>query len=514
MKALDRRRFLALSAATAAAPHLRAFAQAPTATLTLHPDKPGPHVPANFIGLSYEIQQLSEPTFFSAANTGLIRELRALAPHGVLRLGGNTSDIGFWTPTPGPLPPLPANVVLNPHIEPGGKPPLALAYKVTPVAVTNLKAFLDATGWTCLYGINLGTNTPERAADEAAFVAKTLGDKLEYFQVGNEPDLLQYRFRDPATWNADKFFDDWLSLANAIRARVPGARFGLPDTAIHADWAATMVTRLLATPNPPEIACLTHHYYFSGPPSNPDVNIPHLLQPNPRVDQLAQQISTAAAQLSAGQHRTVPYRMTEGNTCHHGGKPGVSDVFASALWSADYLLKLASFGYAGVNLHGGDGVFVANSLGGHLPGDDLVLAEHGDPATHPHPYYTPIAHIGDAYIAEPVSYGMKFAGYFAGATMLPIDFDPGPVDATAYAAKTFYGTNLIAIINKDETQSLSIDLNQDAPGHVHFPSFSVTQTLTAPSLTSRSATLSHDPHGATPFIVPPRTAVLFDRSNM
>jgi hypothetical protein len=494
---MDRRRFLALSAATAALPHINAFGQAPTVALTLHPDKPRARVPANFVGLSYEIQQLSDPTFFSAANTGLIRELRALAPHGVLRLGGNTSDIGFWMPTPGPLPPLPANVVLNPNTD-FGKKSLELAYKVTPLAVTNLKAFLDATGWTCLYGINLGTNTPERAADEAAFVAKTLGAKLEYFQIGNEPDMLEIRFRDPKTWSADRYYDDWLALANAIRARVPNASFGIPDTANRPDWYAVVVTRLLATPNPPTVACLTHHYYFGGPPANPDVSIEKVLRADPRVDNLASDITDAATRLSAGQHRPVPYRMTEGNTCHHGGKPGVSDVFASALWSADYLLKLASLGYAGVNLHGGDGQFVANSLGGHLPGDDIVLAQHGDPATHPHPYYTPIAHIGSDYIAEPVSYGMKFAGHFAGATMVAVDFNPGPVNATAYAATLPNGKRLLAVINKDETQPLHLP---------QMPSMVVVAKLSGTSLDARSATLARV--AKFNYTVPAATAVLF-----
>jgi hypothetical protein len=508
---MDRRRFLALSAATATLPHLKALAQSPASQpvgITLHKDQPGPTVPANFIGLSYEIQQLSEPTFFSAANHGLIAQFRALAPNGVLRLGGNTSDIGFWTPHPDParpnaVPPLPANVVLNTNPGPGEKSPLALAYQVTPLAVTNLKAFLDATGWTCLYGINLGTNTPERAADEAAFVAKTLGlvsagGKLEYFQIGNEPDMLDHRFRDPKTWSADRYFDDWLALANAIRARVPNASFGLPDTANRPDWYAVVVTRLLATPNAPAVACLTHHYYFGGPPSNPDVNIPKLLQPDPRVDHLAADITAAAQRLSAGQHRTVPFRMTEGNTCHHGGKPGVSDVFASALWSADYLLRLASFGYAGVNLHGGDGAFVANSLGGTLPGDAIVLAAHGDPASHPHPYYTPIAHIGDQYLLEPVAYGMMFAGHFAGAKMFPIDFAPGIINATAYAARLKDGKTLLAVINKDATQTLHLK---------PMTSLGVVAKLSAPSLTARSATLARVPRFN--YSVPPATAILF-----
>jgi hypothetical protein len=499
MPILDRRRFLFTTAAAAAATSLRARAQAKPATLTIHTDKPGPTVPANFIGLSYEIQQLSEPAFFSAANHGLIAQFRALAPHGVLRLGGNTSDIGFWTPNPDPakpnaFPPLPSNVVLNTNPGPGEKSPLALAYQVTPLAVRNLRAFLDATGWTCLYGINLGTNTPERAADEAAFVSTALGAKLEYFQIGNEPDMLERRFRNPKTWSADHYFDDWLALANAIRARVPKAKFGIPDTANRPDWYAVVVTRLLATPNPPEVACLTHHYYFNGPPSNPDVNINKLLHHDTRVDHLATDITTAAQRLGTGQHRTVPYRMSEGNTCYRGGKPGVSDVFASALWSADYLLQLASLGYCGVNLHGGSGKMVADSLGGTLPGELLMPDPH---APHARPFYTPIDVEANKYTAEPVSFGMRFAANFAGTTMHPIDFAPGALNATAYAATLATGQPIVAIINKDSSP-LPLDL----------PGYALALILSAPSIDSKQVSLTEPTANRELSTVPPFTAVL------
>ena len=56
-------------------------------------------MPEDFVGLSYEVQQLTDPSFFSAANTGLIREFKALASRGVLRLGGNTSEFAWWKPT-------------------------------------------------------------------------------------------------------------------------------------------------------------------------------------------------------------------------------------------------------------------------------------------------------------------------------------------------------------------------------------------------------------------------------
>ena len=473
MSKMDRRRFLVAGAATAAG--LRSFpgmaAQTPAAAgsparITLHPEKPGASVPQNFIGLSYETQQLSEPKFFSAENRGLIDQFRALASNGVLRLGGNTSDYGYWKPTPqtkAPSRPKRAFAI--------GDPQANLSYPVTPQAVENLRDFLDATGWTCIYGINFGTSTPQAAADEAAFVGKTLGLKVEYFQVGNEADRFGTTIRDPKTWNADKFFDEWIAFANAIKAVVPSARFGVPDTVNNAEWPRTVIDRLLAisTRERPDIAAITHHYYFSGPPSNPDVNLDRLLRPDPKVDTQFQIVADAAARLGKNERRSVPYRMTEGNTCFRGGKPGVSDVFGAALWAADYLLKLASLGYVGVNLHGGEGNMVAASLGGTLPGEDLMPDRK---VPHPRPFYTPIADIGKDYVAEPISHGMRFAGLFADATFVGLDFDPGEVNATAYAAKLGNGRIIVAIINKDTARDLI--LNQ--------PGWALEQTLTAPSL--------------------------------
>ncbi|MEI9979571.1 MAG: hypothetical protein WDN23_11335 [Edaphobacter sp.] len=454
---MNRRSFLTTTAAAAATlPFLRSLAQGQaleTATLKLHLEEHGPTVPRNFVGLSYETQQLSDPAFFSPANKGLIAKFRALTPHGVLRIGGNTSDVGWWKPTPTrAMPPLPGNVVLR--TPPGERSPLDLAYAITPEAVRNLRAFLDATGWTCLYGINLGTNTPALAAEQAAFVDRTLGSTLEYFQIGNEPDNFHSHFRDKATWNAEAYLDQWLAAATAIRARVPAACFGLPDVAYNTEWLAPIADRLKSMHDAPNVAAITHHYYFTGPPSNPKANPDALLHPDPHVQRDAELARAAASKLDTA------WRMTEGNTCYRGGKPGLSDVFAASLWAADYMLTLASLGYSGVNLHGGDGQMVAKSLGGRLPGDDMV---HDDPASHPHPYYTPIAHIGSEYVAEPVYYGMLFAQRFVGTQIIPIDFDPGPVNATAYAARRLgdesaAGNVLVGVINKDATKPLSLRL--------------------------------------------------------
>ncbi len=194
MSRMSRRRFLVAAATSVAAVRLRAQ-RAAQVTLTIPSEANGPHMPEDYVGLSYEVQQLLDPTFFSLQNAGLIREFKALSAHGVLRLGGNTSEFEWWKPTPDAKEP-----EYQQTREVAGEPK-AQYYPVTAEAVRNLASFLRATGWTCLYGIGMGTNTPERAAAEAEYVAKTLGDSLQYFQIGNEVDLFDGHLRDPKTWN-------------------------------------------------------------------------------------------------------------------------------------------------------------------------------------------------------------------------------------------------------------------------------------------------------------------------
>src|SRR5260370_38728350 len=159
-------------------------------------------------------------------------------------------------------------------------------------------------------------------------------------------------------------------------------------------------------------------------------------------------------------------RMAEGNTCYRGGKPGVSDVFAAALWAADYSLLLASNDYSGVNLHGGTGKSVANSVGGSLPGDALLEAKGETPeqiAVHPHPFYTPTATFGSDYLLEPVAYGLKFAGLFSGGTLFKTEVSTKllaeGVNATAYAAKLPRGQTSVIILNKDAVTDLQAELD-------------------------------------------------------
>jgi hypothetical protein len=476
---IPRRRFLIDSSLSTAALLLArgGYAQTAPAALQIDTAAAGRLISPDFIGLSYENMQLEDPSFFSPRNTGLIGQFKAISPRGVLRLGGNTSEFNWWQSDPSQTPPQRKLVLKD------GSRPQDTLYAITPQTIRELDGFLRATGWSCIYGLNLGFGNPTVDVSEAQFVFKTLGPRLQYFQIGNEVDqFIQYHLRDADTWNVDTYLQQWLVIARAVQKAIPAARFGLPDVASKVEWLTQIAAQWSAVADKPHVTTLSHHHYWSGPPSNPTATIQRLLQPDPNVTHQAETSSAAAAKMGAA------YRMTEGNTVYRGGKSGLSDVFASALWAADYLLALMNFGYSGVNLHGGSGHAQAVSVGGTFVGE----ADMKDPnQPHPKPFYTPIANEGTLagsgvdgklngkYLLEPTGYGMKFVSPFAGATMLPVKFEAGSVNAVAHAARRGDGKVLLSILNKDETRSLSLKI----------PRCTLHQVLTAPSLSAQEAHL-------------------------
>lgn len=376
-------------------------------TLTVDFSKPLATVPCDFTGLSYESAQLGHPDFFSAQNTGLIGLFRRLTPQGVLRIGGNTGEYATWSENDAD-----AEKNLTAHtIGPDAGTAAKTASILTPVAIRNLRDFIDQTGgWRVIYGLNLWHGTPEMAAAEAAYVEKTLGPRLICFQIGNEPDM----DHDPGTkqrWTFEHYWERWPNFVAAVRKAVPGARFAGPDIAKEYEWITKIAEKR------PEIEFLSGHYYAEGPPANPKMTLEYLLKrgANPASGEID---VVHAATRALGK----PFRITEGNSCFHGGKPLVSDTLASALWSGDYMLQVAQAGYIGVNLHGG-----GNGL------------------------YTPIA--GDTpqgFTARPVYYGMMLAQNFAGSTMVEakLSQQTDEQNVTAFAAKDKSHRWKLAIFNK------------------------------------------------------------------
>lgn len=456
MKSLTRREFCsaaaALGATALAAPH-NVFAQSnlPQISLTINPATTLARVPSDFMGLSYESGQLAYPDFFSPKNSALIEIFRSLSPEGVLRLGGNLSEFTFWSESEPATPPEVGGLV---GPDPGHREPRT--FTITPRSIQNLEGFLNATGWRCIYGLNLGGGTLEQALAEGGYVAKTLGPKLVCVQFGNEPDLFKHHDQNNKPWTYEEYLEKWRAFRAAFHEKLPLVSVAGPDTAFNQQW----VTRF-ANDAPRDVVMITSHYYPLGPPADPKMTIDLLMHPGARFDKSCGHAMESAKQ--AG----LPFRMAEGNSCYNAGKQGVSDTFASALWAGDFCLQLASMGCTGVNLHGG-----ANG------------------------YYSPIVgSVSGGFTVRPEFYGLMMAQEFSGKVMSRVALETNGSNVTAYAGNDAKMKQLAAIFNKD---SHDVEVNVVVAAS-HLKHAAVVR-LQAPAIDSKDgvtfagAGVSHDGH--------------------
>lgn len=283
---------------------------APAVSVSVDPASKS-RVGTDFAGFSYEKDRVGA-RMFNARNTDLVKLFRLLGPS-QLRLGGNLVDMVNWNAGGA-----------------GGS-----EKEVAPSDVRELSVFLKATGWKVIYGINLKTNTPANAADEAQVAAKVLGEDLVAFEIGNEPNVY---FK---TW--PEYEAAFNSFADAIRAKVPGAVFDGPGEANKTAWADSFAR----SQKDRGAKILSTHQYIAR---NTEASIPGMLASN-----ASGRLPTASAAMEkAWSANGIPqWRVTEANNYYHGGAAGVSDVQAAALWSLDYMAGVASRQGAGINFHGG-----------------------------------------------------------------------------------------------------------------------------------------------------------------
>ena len=435
--AMNRRDFLRLSALSSAAvlhnPLSWAQNTPPVSIrLTLRPDRLGSTISQDFTGLSYESAQLGNPHFFSGQNSGLAGFIRRLGKSGVLRIGGNTSEFCYWTPGAAnaaarpdvaqlskgdAVNPIAFNLAVGPDTGHKGPTPV----NITPQTIRNLRDFLDACGWKLIYGLNMGTGTPEAAAEEAAYVSDTIGDKLIAFQLCNEPDLFYRNAIRKKEYDFEQFAVEWQRFFEAVRAKVPKAPFAGPDTAYNNEWLVPFAQKFKN-----EAAFLSQHYYALGPPEDPAMTIERMLNPDPKLT------AELAGMKKTVQEYGLPFRLAETNSCYHGGKPGVSDTFASALWGGDLMYQLAAQGGTGINFHGGG-----------------------------YGVYTPIAGtLEDGFLARPIYYGMLLFAQAGAGQLIECELDAlqQPPMLAAYGLRSDAGQLKVAAFNKKPNRSVSLTI--------------------------------------------------------
>lgn len=403
--AVERRKFLtgaAAAALTAIAPH-RACAATPV-RIEIDEDHPGTPIAPEFLGLSYESAILADGDYFTPGNASVVGLIRRLGERGVIRIGGNLSERTVW----------------------GERPRGAGDIPIGPAAIDRLAAALRALGWRLIYGLNLGSGTSEQAAEEAAYVARAVGERLIAFQIGNEPDGYGRwaPWRRPGYGAAD-FLTEWRAFHAAIRTRVPDARFAGPDVAAETEWVAA-----LAAARPQGLVLLTRHYYADGPRGAPHISIDRLLRSTVQVEPVLARLA------EIGRAYGLPWRIAEANSVFNEGHPGVSDTLAAALWAVELMFRVAAAGGAGINFHTGVDNF--------RPDEDKA--------------YTPIARAGGGrYRATPLYYGLLMFAQAARGRLVPLAATPSRPELAAYAVRTPEAVNF-CLLNKDTAQTFRVQL--------------------------------------------------------
>jgi hypothetical protein len=301
--------------------------------------------------------------------------------------------------------------------------------KITPQSIRNLHGFLETTGWKLIYGLNMGTGSAETAAEETAYVANTFGAKVIAFQLCNEPDLFSHNGIRKPGYDFSDFAQEWQRYFDIIRKRVPNAPLAGPDTAYNTKWLVPFAKQFKQ-----DIVSLSQHYYAEGPPTDPSMTIDRLLRPNPRL------LGEFAGMKETREQLGLTFRLAETNSCYSGGKQGVSDTFASALWGAELMYQLAEAGGGGINFHGGG-----------------------------YGWYTPIAGTREkGFTPRPIYYGMLLFEEAGAGQLLSsrLDYQQDIPLLTAYSLRSDDGRIKTAIFNKHQDRDIrvTIDLGEHHAG--------------------------------------------------
>jgi len=398
-----------------------------------------------FLGASFEYRALHQYTGRDprAIDPVLLGLLKGLTPGQgpIVRVGGDSTD-GTWWPIRGMIPP-------------GG-----IYYRLTEGWLRTTHALAADLGAKLILGVNLAAGRPAIAAAESRALLAGVGRKnIDAFEIGNEPDLYGV-----FPWYRDR-------RGHIYRSR--GRRYDLTDyTREFSHWAKAIPTMPLAGPatsgpswmgklgsfiaTQPRLKLVTYHRYplraCVGDQASPGFPTISNLLADSSSRGLAQGL---ASYVRVAHTKGLPFRVAEMNSASCQGAAGVSDTFASALWSLDTMFNMASVGVSGVNFH-------------MLPGSryELFTVSHDSTGA------------WQAFV-HPEYYGLlMFSQAFPpGARLLPVHAPGGAVKV--WATRGADGVTRVVAINQDP--AAEHDVAVQLPGSAGPGSL---ETLDAPSLSA------------------------------
>jgi hypothetical protein len=285
----------------------------------------GRRVAPTFLGLSFEVSSL--PWLAANADSGnLVALLRSLGT-GVLRFGGASADTRVaWSDSSAPAP-----------------APAWASGTLTAADFRGLARLTAASGWRVLLTLGLAHFEPTAAAREAAAARAALGGALAGIELGNEPDTYLRHGLRQAPWTFAQYGAQARAYLRAIATDGPPIPLAGPDvsgSSAFLGWGGAEAARLRP-------ALLTGHHYPLGCHELPAPSVARLLSPETRrAEDVSLARYTAVARAGG-----VAFRLDETGSVSCGGRSGVSDTFASALWATSYIARGMAAGVAGVNFH-------------------------------------------------------------------------------------------------------------------------------------------------------------------
>jgi hypothetical protein len=328
-------------------------------------------VPRSFLGLSTEYRTL--PLF--ERHMALLERVVSLLHVGgngpfVLRVGGDSADHSFW--------------------EPQGRKVPDWVFALTPKWLRQTGTLVRRSHVRLILDLNLVTGSPSLATRwaRAAVTGLPRGSVIG-FEIGNEPDIYSHRFWLatvssatpearflPSALSATTYTDDFRSFAEALERvapQVPLVGPAVANPAVNANWISSLIagagpeadtTDQAAEPDttdepsgiesgrrPLGLRIVSaHRYMLSACAKRGSVGYPTIARVLSERASADMAHSVKVVVLLA--HRAgLPFRLTELNSVTCGGRPGVSDAFATALWAPDALFELLHTGVDGVNVH-------------------------------------------------------------------------------------------------------------------------------------------------------------------
>jgi hypothetical protein len=378
---------------------------AASVSIVVNTSAPGPAIPPDFLGLGFEMPVMADPHF---THEPVFERLLANLGPGTFRFGGNSVEETYWSPA-------------------GRGQRSDWRFELTPANVDSAFAVARRIGWRVIVALNLAAFAPDTFAAEAEYLVRSGGDALLGVEIGNEPDLYVWRGLRPRGWDVDSFTREFEAYAAAIRARSPDAPIAGPATAGTGSgaWFAAFLAKVRSP-----LAFATHHFYPMGVPAPPGsvehATVANMLSPA-LMARTAANIDSAAGPSRA---RGLALRLDETNSAYGFGKPGVSDVAASALWGLDYLFTLAERGVASVNIETGTDIEGGLTCRG---------------------IYLPVCRTARGWRARPLYYAMLFFRHAGVGRPVPVELtaDAPERNVAAHAVRAEDGTLRVAVINKE-----------------------------------------------------------------